>query len=259
MMNRRVDALPWMGSPQHLHILKWLQGHERLLSGCSPFCDLLNVQLPLLAEEEEEKKKAVQISIHGPGGEGDDEDDIFDDAESRAYYEQLPDLKSVLPAVLFDDVERHLGLGDARHACPFRRRVERHRHGEHARRVVLVHCVGAGPLRRRRIADRQVMLRVESNPPPRHRRDSSNARTPLATVVADALVDVSLEGVLVIRHFFLRARRAGAVVEVQGHASSRRRRAVLLCCCGRGGGVQNTCSAAELACLLGCEEACVFV
>ena len=92
--------------------------------------------------------------------------------------------------------------------------------------------------------------------PPRHRRDSSNARTPLATVVADALVDVRLEGVLVIRHFFLRAGRAGAVVEVQGHASSRRRRAVLLCC-GRGGracrtrAVLQSCS----ACLLACSDA----
>ena len=76
--------------------------------------------------------------------------------------------------------------------------------------------------------------------PPRHRRDSSNARTPLATVVADALVDVRLEGVLVIRHFFLRARRTGAVVQMQGHASSRRRRAVLRT------------RAAELLCLLAC-------
>ena len=74
-------------------------------------------------------------------------------------------------------------------------------------------------------------------------------------MVADALVDVRLEGVLVIRHFFLRARCGGAVVEVQGHASSRRRRAVLLCC-GRGGGVQNTCRLLCCsACLLACSDA----
>ena len=117
-------------------------------------------------------------------------------------------------------------------------------------------CVGAGPSRRRRIADRQVMLRVESNPPPRHRRDSSNARTPLATVVADALVDVRLEGVLTIRHFFLRARCAGAVVEVQGHASQRRRAVTKLRSRRRRAGHVQCCCAAVLGCCCsGCDEA----
>ena len=65
-------------------------------------------------------------------------------------------------------------------------------------------------------------------------------------MVADALVDVRLKGVLVIRHFFLR--RTGAVVEVQGACVAPRWRAVLLCC-GRAGGVQNTCCrAVGLAC-----------
>ena len=46
----------------------------------------------------------MAISVHGAGGDGSNElEGPFEDAEARAFYEELPDLKAVLPAVLFGD------------------------------------------------------------------------------------------------------------------------------------------------------------
>lgn len=44
----------------------------------------------------------MQVSIYGPGS-GSDGLELFEDEDLRTLYEQLPDLKSVLPAVLFAD------------------------------------------------------------------------------------------------------------------------------------------------------------
>ena len=61
------------------------------------------------AEQQPEAPKKVDISIHGAGGDGDGSagaDSPYGDAETHAFYEVLPDLRSVLPAVLFGEVER---------------------------------------------------------------------------------------------------------------------------------------------------------
>ena len=44
----------------------------------------------------------VQISVHS-ASEVDGDDGAYDGEESRIFYEVLPDLRSVLPAVVFDD------------------------------------------------------------------------------------------------------------------------------------------------------------
>eukprot|EP00965_Chrysotila_dentata_P088657 2927742-Pleurochrysis_carterae.AAC.6 len=49
-----------------------------------------------MEEEDEKKEEGVVISIHGPAER--DEEKVFDDAEMRAFYTQLPDLKCAADA-----------------------------------------------------------------------------------------------------------------------------------------------------------------
>ena len=56
-------------------------------------------------EEEEEKKESVVVSLSTSANADDGESGggLYADAEERAFYEQLPDLRAVLPAVLFSE------------------------------------------------------------------------------------------------------------------------------------------------------------
>ena len=68
----------------------------------------LGVPLPSLSaagEEEEEKKESVVVSLSTSANADDGESGggLYADAEERAFYEQLPDLRAVLPAVLFSE------------------------------------------------------------------------------------------------------------------------------------------------------------
>jgi len=76
--------------------------HEKLHTGCASISEALGQELPTLVDEEEAKKEKVVISLYGANDQ-DDSEEVFEDADTRAFYEQLPDLKSVLPAVLFED------------------------------------------------------------------------------------------------------------------------------------------------------------
>ena len=58
--------------------------------------------MPAMAEEEEEKVEKVAISMHGGQADADDAGGLFEDKDTRTFYETLPDLLAVLPAVLFD-------------------------------------------------------------------------------------------------------------------------------------------------------------
>ena len=45
----------------------------------------------------------MAISLHGTGGDDESAGGLFDDKDTRSFYETLPDLKAVLPAVLFGE------------------------------------------------------------------------------------------------------------------------------------------------------------
>ena len=77
--------------------------HERLQGGCNTLADVLAREMPVMQDEQEERREAVSVSVVGAAGNNPDGDDLYADAEARAFYEQLPDLRSVLPAVLFGD------------------------------------------------------------------------------------------------------------------------------------------------------------
>ena len=60
--------------------------------------------MPAVEEDPVAQAAKMAISMHGAGGEGSEEiEGAFQNAEMRAFYEQLPDLRSMLPAVLFGD------------------------------------------------------------------------------------------------------------------------------------------------------------
>ena len=61
-------------------------------------------------------------------------------ARVRERRVERPDERPPLRVLAVDDVERHGSFRDGGHARAFRRRVQRHRHGEHAGRMVLVHA-----------------------------------------------------------------------------------------------------------------------
>ena len=78
------------------------RGHERLLGGCSTLSEALLRPLPPLEEEPKpEAAKKMDVTVHGAADASGEGDEVYEDAESRAFYEQLPDLQAVLPAVLF--------------------------------------------------------------------------------------------------------------------------------------------------------------
>ena len=63
--------------------------------------DLVRSQVPTTEVAEEKKGvAAVQISVHSASEMAGD--DVYDGEGSRSFYEVLPDLRAVLPAVVFD-------------------------------------------------------------------------------------------------------------------------------------------------------------
>ena len=65
------------------------------------FGDLIRSQVPTTeVAEEKEGVAAVQISVHSASEMAGD--DVYDGEGSRSFYEVLPDLRAVLPAVVFD-------------------------------------------------------------------------------------------------------------------------------------------------------------
>ena len=66
------------------------KAHERLVSGCTGLAEALQKDMPALEDEKEEAaRQAAHISIHSAGGEQHEADAMYDDADSRAFYEQV--------------------------------------------------------------------------------------------------------------------------------------------------------------------------
>ena len=89
--------------------------HERLVAGCAALSEALNEKAPVLQDGEEEKTAEMLVSMHA--GQSEQDHDLFEDEDARAFYEQLPDLKSVLPAVLFADPKDGMDAKDAKAAA----------------------------------------------------------------------------------------------------------------------------------------------
>ena len=79
------------------------ENFERLSCGCATLAKALGTSMPLLQEETLRVEKAVaSISVVAMSGDEKLDGTPYDDVEARSFYEQLPDLKSMLPPILFD-------------------------------------------------------------------------------------------------------------------------------------------------------------
>lgn len=79
------------------------RSHQRLLHGASMLAESLALPLPELLGPATEEPKVMHVSVHDVSESQDDANGLYADTEACSFYEQLPDLKSVLPAVLFGD------------------------------------------------------------------------------------------------------------------------------------------------------------
>ena len=85
------------------------RAHERLIGGCATLADALGAPPPSPTDrdggEEAVKERVVveAVAAEAPGGLGgaDGDGSPYTDAEGRDFYEKLPDLRAVLPQVLF--------------------------------------------------------------------------------------------------------------------------------------------------------------
>eukprot|EP00118_Oscarella_pearsei_P019223 m.203210 g.203210 ORF g.203210 m.203210 type:complete len:978 (+) comp39620_c2_seq3:1434-4367(+) len=85
------------------------KAYDRLLSSTTTFADVLDVDMPDLPEDESLEEDPVVIGIVVPK-EGESYEDaaanaLWGDEETRTFYENLIDLKSVIPGILFKDNE----------------------------------------------------------------------------------------------------------------------------------------------------------
>ncbi|XP_019633451.1 PREDICTED: regulator of nonsense transcripts 2-like [Branchiostoma belcheri] len=83
--------------------------YQKLLMNASTLADLLDEDMPDLPEDDfkEEEEGNVDIFLAIKGGEGEiGENTLWEDEETRSFYENLPNLKEFLPAILFKDSEK---------------------------------------------------------------------------------------------------------------------------------------------------------
>ncbi|XP_075552424.1 UPF2 regulator of nonsense mediated mRNA decay isoform X1 [Dermacentor variabilis] len=80
---------------------------QKLLTGTQQFADVLDEDVPDLPLEEIAtlETDAATLDIHNrfKGGELDGSSSLWEDEESRSFYENLPDLKAFIPGILFKD------------------------------------------------------------------------------------------------------------------------------------------------------------
>eukprot|EP00794_Sanderia_malayensis_P006104 gene6104-6808_t len=81
--------------------------YEKLLSNTTSLAEIIDEEVPDLPEDEFEEKYegGTSINIFTPlrGNEYDSENGLWEDEDTRTFYENLKDLKSVVPQILFKE------------------------------------------------------------------------------------------------------------------------------------------------------------
>lgn len=78
---------------------------DRLLVACRQLAELLDEEEPELPEDEQERAEQLQLARAAESGVVGDEACVWEDEEQRAFYTNLPDLRSQLPATLYHESE----------------------------------------------------------------------------------------------------------------------------------------------------------
>ncbi len=84
-----------------------LQSFKKLTENAEIFAEMLNEQMPELPLDEARKEEdMVNIDIYTPGGRGEEFDSNtspWEDEETRQFYESIPDLRVLVPSILYKD------------------------------------------------------------------------------------------------------------------------------------------------------------
>ncbi|XP_064632125.1 regulator of nonsense transcripts 2-like [Lineus longissimus] len=84
------------------------QNYQKLLSNAIQFADILDEEMPELPEDEPSEQDKLGMDLFSPmKGEYQYDGDLtlFEDEETRQFYENLPDLKAIVPGILYKDSE----------------------------------------------------------------------------------------------------------------------------------------------------------
>ncbi|XP_071161376.1 regulator of nonsense transcripts 2-like isoform X5 [Mytilus edulis] len=87
-----------------------LTGYQKLFTNTSVFADLLDEDLPDLPEEDMKRDDESGFDIFHPEKDAEfqyvGDTTLFEDEDSRVFYENLPDLKAFIPGICFKDSEQ---------------------------------------------------------------------------------------------------------------------------------------------------------
>ncbi|XP_052071977.1 regulator of nonsense transcripts 2-like isoform X2 [Mytilus californianus] len=87
-----------------------LTGYQKLFTNTSVFADLLDEDLPDLPEEDIKRDDESGFDIYHPEKDAEfqyvGDTTLFEDEDSRVFYENLPDLKAFIPGICFKDSEQ---------------------------------------------------------------------------------------------------------------------------------------------------------
>lgn len=87
-----------------------LNSYQKLFTNTSMFADLLDEDLPDLPEEDVKRDDEGGFDIYHPEKDAEfqyvGDTSLFEDEDSRIFYENLPDLKAFIPGICFKDSEQ---------------------------------------------------------------------------------------------------------------------------------------------------------
>ncbi|XP_064417316.1 regulator of nonsense transcripts 2 isoform X2 [Latimeria chalumnae] len=108
--NRRIlHSKGELSEDRHKQYEEFATTYQKLLANTQSLADLLDENMPELPQDktaQEEHGTGIDIFTPGKPGEYDLEGGIWEDEDARNFYENLIDLKAVVPAILFKDNEK---------------------------------------------------------------------------------------------------------------------------------------------------------
>ena len=90
------------------------QAFKKLLASAEQFADAVDEELPPFPVEEFDEDAELGLSICNAGDEFmyDGDLTLFEDEDTRTFYENLPDLKALIPSILYKDSENLKGSAE---------------------------------------------------------------------------------------------------------------------------------------------------
>uniref|UniRef100_UPI00358E2643 regulator of nonsense transcripts 2 isoform X2 n=1 Tax=Myxine glutinosa TaxID=7769 RepID=UPI00358E2643 len=108
--NRRIlHTKGELSEDRHKQHEEFTLAYQKLLANCQILAELLDENMPDLPEDKsshEDPSIGIDVFAAGRAGDPDAEGGIWEDDDTRSFYENLVDLKAFVPAILFKDSEK---------------------------------------------------------------------------------------------------------------------------------------------------------